>query len=168
MHAEYSVVDDDGQGEKVEHVGEVLPDGRAAVFPNAFRVEAVRLSERARSAKGRTMQSLIDWAHLCHSSRLVVPPDELDSVRIPQLEASQERDGFDAEEPSVDVIPKEEVVCMRRVASYPEDLDEVVELAAWRNECAWGRSEAAVGRNRVVSRQHRRSSHLSRLHCTHP
>lgn len=43
VDAEYPVVDDDREGEEVEHVGEVLPHGRAAVFPHAFRVESVRL-----------------------------------------------------------------------------------------------------------------------------
>lgn len=46
VDAEYPVVDDDREGEEVEHVGKVLPHGRAAVFPHAFRVESVRLSNR--------------------------------------------------------------------------------------------------------------------------
>ena len=68
--------------------------------------------------------------HLCHCATLVVPSDELDAVRIPQFETGQERDGLDAEQASVDVVAEEEVVGMGRVASYPEDLDQVIELAA--------------------------------------
>ena len=43
VHAEDLVVDDDGQGEEVEHVGEVVPDVGVAVFAVAFGVEAVGL-----------------------------------------------------------------------------------------------------------------------------
>lgn len=44
VNAEYPIVDDDGQSEEIEHVGEVRPDGGAAVLPDAFGVEAVCLS----------------------------------------------------------------------------------------------------------------------------
>lgn len=43
MHAEYLVVDNDGEGEEIEHVGEVVPDVRIAVFAVAFGVETVGL-----------------------------------------------------------------------------------------------------------------------------
>lgn len=47
VHAEDTVVDDARQRQVVEHVGEVVPDGRVAVFAAAFCVEAVGLSYAA-------------------------------------------------------------------------------------------------------------------------
>ena len=44
MHAEYPIVNDGAQGEKVKHVGKVGPDVRVAVLAHAFSVEAVRLA----------------------------------------------------------------------------------------------------------------------------
>lgn len=41
MNAEDLVVDDAGEGEVVEHVGEIVPDGRVAVFAATFSVEPV-------------------------------------------------------------------------------------------------------------------------------
>jgi len=41
VYAEDLVIDDDGEGKEVEHVGEVMPYVRIAVFPRAFGVEAI-------------------------------------------------------------------------------------------------------------------------------
>ena len=43
VDAEYGVVDDDREGEEIEHVGEILPDGGCAVFSGTFKVESVCL-----------------------------------------------------------------------------------------------------------------------------
>lgn len=83
MDAEDLVVDDDGQGEEVEHVGEVVPHVGVAVLARAFRVKAVRLR---------------------HAAGLVVAADEVHAVRVAQLQAHEERDGLDREEPAVDVV----------------------------------------------------------------
>lgn len=48
MHAEDLIVDDYTQGEKVKHVGEVVPHVGVAVFPRALRVETVGLGDTAR------------------------------------------------------------------------------------------------------------------------
>jgi hypothetical protein len=66
----------------------------------------------------------------------VIPPDQLNTIRIAQLEAGEERNGLDGEEAPVDVVAQEEVVGVRRVAPYPEDLDEVVKLSAGLREAA--------------------------------
>lgn len=66
VHAEDLVVDDDGEGEEVEHVGEVVPDVGVAVLAGALGVEAVGLG---------------------HASRLVVAADQVHAVRVPELEA---------------------------------------------------------------------------------
>lgn len=81
--------------------------------------------------------------HLRHCPRFVVPSDELDTVRIPQLETRQERDGLDREETSVDVISQEEVIRVRRVPSDSKDLYQVVELPVLRAAriVVWGEGE---------------------------
>lgn len=83
VHAEDLIVDDDAEGEKVEHVGEVVPDVGVAVFAGAFGVEAVGLGDAA---------------------GLVVAADEVDAVWVAEFEADEEGDGFDAEEAAVDVV----------------------------------------------------------------
>lgn len=87
VHAEDLVVDDDRERQEVEHVGEVVPHVGVAVLARAFGVEAVRLR---------------------HAARLVIAADEVDAVRIAQLEADEERDGFDAKKAAVDVVTCEE------------------------------------------------------------
>lgn len=39
------VIDDDAQGQEVEHIGEVVPHVRIPIFPRTLCVEAVRLSD---------------------------------------------------------------------------------------------------------------------------
>jgi len=41
MYAEDLVIDDNAQRQEVEHVGEVVPDIRIAVFPRAFRIKPI-------------------------------------------------------------------------------------------------------------------------------
>ena len=74
VHAENLVVDDDGEGEEVEHVGEVVPDVGVAVFAVAFGVEAVGLGNAA---------------------GLVVAADEVHTGGVAQFKADEERDCFD-------------------------------------------------------------------------
>jgi len=83
VDAEDLVVDDAGEGEVVEHVGEVVPNSSVAVLAAAFRVEAVGLGD---------------------SSRLVVAADEVDAMRVAEFETDQQRDGFDTEEAAIDVV----------------------------------------------------------------
>ena len=74
VHAEYLVVDDDREGEEVEHVGEVVPDVGVAVFAIAFGVEAIGLGDAA---------------------GLVVAADEVHAGGVAQFEADEEGDCFD-------------------------------------------------------------------------
>ena len=64
MDAEYLVVDDHAEGQKVKHVGKVVPDVGVAVLARALGVEAVRLR---------------------HASRLVVSSDQSDAVGVSQF-----------------------------------------------------------------------------------
>lgn len=84
MDAEDLIVDDAGEGQVIEHVGEVMPYCRVAVFARAFGVEAVGLGDAA---------------------RFVVASDEVDALRVAEFEADEEGDCFDAEEAAVDVVP---------------------------------------------------------------
>lgn len=83
MNAKDLIVDHHGQREEVEHIREVMPDVRVAVFPRAFGVEAVGLGDAA---------------------RFVVAADEVDAGWVAQFEADEEGDGFDGEEAAVDVV----------------------------------------------------------------
>ena len=83
MHTEDLVVDDDAEGQEVEHVGEVVPDVCVAVLAVAFRVETVGLG---------------------HAARFVVAADEVHAGWVAELEADEEGDCFDGEEAAVDVV----------------------------------------------------------------
>lgn len=83
VDAEDLVVDDAGEGEVVEHIGEVVPNSSITVLAAALCVETVGLG---------------------NSSRLVVPADEVDAVRIAEFETNQQRDGFDTEEAAINVV----------------------------------------------------------------
>mmetsp|Transcript_48227 Transcript_48227/g.114762 ORF Transcript_48227/g.114762 Transcript_48227/m.114762 type:complete len:205 (+) Transcript_48227:163-777(+) len=72
--AEDGVVDNRGEGEVVEEVGEALPYVRAAVLADALVVEAVDLGDLA---------------------RLVVSAQDRDPVRVPELEEHDEGDALD-------------------------------------------------------------------------
>ena len=43
MYAEYPIIDDNGQCQEVEHIGEVGPNMGRSVFPYAFCIESIRL-----------------------------------------------------------------------------------------------------------------------------
>jgi hypothetical protein len=45
VHAEYTVLDDDGERQKVKHVRKIGPNVRGTIFSYAFRIEAVGLSD---------------------------------------------------------------------------------------------------------------------------
>lgn len=83
VDAEDLVVDDAGEGEVVEHVGEVVPDSSVAILAAAFCVETVGLG---------------------YSSRLVVAADEVDAMRVAELETDEQRDGFDTKEAAINVV----------------------------------------------------------------
>ena len=56
MHAKYVVVNHDGERQEVKHVCEVRPHMRRAVFPHAFRVEAIRLQVREPISSGEGLE----------------------------------------------------------------------------------------------------------------
>ena len=66
MQAEYLIVNEGSERQEVEKVGKVLPDIRVSVFSHAFIVKAIHLSDLP---------------------RLVVASGEVNSRRVPDLEA---------------------------------------------------------------------------------
>lgn len=76
VYAKNLIVDYDRQGEKVEHVCKVVPYIGVPVLARALSVKAVRL---------------------CNAAGLVVAADKMDSMRITQLQAYEERNGLDRE-----------------------------------------------------------------------
>jgi hypothetical protein len=83
VHAEDLVVDHDRQRQVVEHVGEVVPHVSVAVLPATFSIKSVRLRD---------------------SARLVVAADQVDAMRVAELEAYKEGYCLDAKETSVDIV----------------------------------------------------------------
>lgn len=83
VDAEDVVVDDDAEGEEVEHVCEVVPHTRIPVFATALRVESVALR---------------------HAPAFVVPADQVHSRGVSQFQADEEGDGLNREETAVDVV----------------------------------------------------------------
>jgi hypothetical protein len=83
VQAEDLVVDEGGEGQVVEEVGEVLPDVGVAVLAQALVVEAVDLSDLA---------------------GLVVATKNGDALRVSNLESDEESDGLDGIVATVDVV----------------------------------------------------------------
>ena len=83
MHAEYLVVDHNAQGEKIEHVGKIVPNVGVAVFPSALRIKPVRLG---------------------HAAGLVISADEMHTLRVSQFQTHKEGDGLDAEKTTIYII----------------------------------------------------------------
>lgn len=77
------VVDEGGEGKIVEEICEVLPDIGVAVFSEALVVEAVDLG---------------------NLPRLVISPENGDSLRVSDFEGYKQSDGLDRVVASVNVI----------------------------------------------------------------
>lgn len=83
MNAEDLIVDHARKREVVEHIREVMPDSRIAVFARALGIEAIGLR---------------------HAAGFVVAADKVDAGWIAEFEADEEGDSFDAEEAAVNVV----------------------------------------------------------------
>lgn len=83
MNAEYIVVNDYTQGEKIEHVCEVVPHVGIAIFAVAFCVESIGLG---------------------YTAGLMVPTDQVNARRMSKFQTDQEGNCFDTEETTIDVV----------------------------------------------------------------
>jgi len=108
MHAENLIIYNDGEGEVVEHIGEIMPNARIAIFARALSVEAVGL---------------------CYAAGLVVATDEVHAVRVAEFKADEEGNGFYAEEAAVYIVAEEQIVCVGAETADAKDFEHVEELA---------------------------------------
>ena len=92
------------------HLGAVLPHTNGAVFAQTLVIETV---------------------HLGDLTRFVIAAYERDPVRVSHLERQQEQKRFHTVEATVDKVAQEQVVGLGHVASYAEQLFQVVELAVY-------------------------------------
>ena len=108
VQAEDLVVDERGQGQVVEEVGEKLPHVGVAVLAQALVVEAVDLRDLA---------------------GLVVAAQDGDALGVADFERDEQGDRLDGEVAAVHVVAHEEVVGVRVGPADLEELHQVVELA---------------------------------------
>ena len=89
-------VNDGREGEIVEDLRAISPDCDTAVLPQTLVVEAVDLSDL---------------------SALVVPSDQVNTVRVANLQSQQQQEGLHTVEPAVHEISHEEIVCVGNIAT---------------------------------------------------
>lgn len=107
VHAEYFAVDDRRKAEVVEDLRAVPPHGRRSVLAQALIVKAV---------------------DLCDLARLMVAPDQRDSVRIAHLQRQQQQKRLHTIVAAVHEIAHKQVVLLGHIAANLEQLLQVVEL----------------------------------------
>ena len=101
MHAHYPVFDKGSDWQVVEKICKLLPNVGGAVFLNTFIIKSVDLRDTA---------------------RLVISPDQEDTVLVPDLVKDEQGDDFNRVEASVNIVTKEEVVCLWELPSHLEQL----------------------------------------------
>lgn len=69
VNTEDLVVDHNAEGKEIEHVGEVMPHIRVAIFARTFGVETIGLGD---------------------ASRLMISPDQVYAVRVSQFQTDQQ------------------------------------------------------------------------------
>lgn len=108
MQAENLSINEGGEGQIVEQIGEVLPHIRIAVFAQTFVVEAVDLS---------------------NLSRFVVAAQDGDSFAVADLQSDKQRHRFHRVVAAIDVVAHEQVIRVGRASAYPKQFHQVVKLA---------------------------------------
>ena len=109
MHGEYFLVDDCCNRQTIEAIGECLPQ-LDVVPPLALIVESVYAVDRC---------------------ALVVPTQNKEVFWILDLVREKQTYGFERLFASVDIIPKEEVICFRWKASVFKEAEEIVILTMY-------------------------------------
>ena len=83
VDTEDTIVDDTGEREIVEHVGEMVPHGCVAVLSTALGIEAVGLRD---------------------ASRFVVASDQVDPVGVSQFETNEQGYSLYTKKTTIDVV----------------------------------------------------------------
>ena len=96
MNTEDLVIDHSSDSKVVEDLSEGAPHIKRPIFADAFIVETVDFRNEA---------------------RLVVSPQQSDPVFVAHLQGQQHQESFNAVTSSVDVVPKEDIVSIGRIAS---------------------------------------------------
>jgi len=107
VQAEDLPVDERRQRQVVKQIGEVLPDVGVAVLAQTLVVESV---------------------HLCDLARLVVTAQDGDALPVADLQGHQKGHGLHRVVSTVYIVAHEQVVGVRGLSAYPEQLHQVVEL----------------------------------------
>lgn len=107
MQAEYLSINEGGERQIVEQVGEILPHIRIPVFSQTFVVESVNLRDL---------------------SRLVISTEDGDSFAIANLESDEECYSLNRVVSTIDVVAHEQIVCIGRASAYPKQFHQVVKL----------------------------------------
>lgn len=110
VHAQDLRINDGREGKGIEALRAIPPHSRIAVLAETLVVKPV---------------------HLRNLPRFVIAAQQRDVAGILELEAEEEREGFDAVVAAVDKVAEEDVVDVRRAAAdlVGEEVEEVVELA---------------------------------------
>lgn len=95
----YLIVDEGGEGQEVEQVGEEAPNVGISVFSEALVVETVYLGDLP---------------------TLVVPAQDGDALAVSELERNKQGDSFYRIVSTIDVVPHEKIVCVWRVSTDAE------------------------------------------------
>lgn len=81
----------------------------------------------------------------------MVPPQQCDTARIPQLEREEEADAFDGEVAAIDIVAHKKQPVERWRARHGEELEQIVDLAVdVTTHSDWG----LHARDRILLRKH--------------
>lgn len=108
VEAEDLIVDERGEGEVIEEVGEVFPNIRIAIFSKALIVEAV---------------------DLCDLTRFVIATEDRNALRVSDFESNKESDCLYGIVTSINVITHEEIVGIGVWSTNSEKLHQVMKLS---------------------------------------
>mmetsp|Transcript_5811 Transcript_5811/g.22973 ORF Transcript_5811/g.22973 Transcript_5811/m.22973 type:complete len:281 (+) Transcript_5811:959-1801(+) len=107
VHAKYLVIYERRQRKVIEHIRAISPHVDAPVFAQTLVVKPV---------------------HLRDLSTLVIPPNEIHSIRVPHLQRQEQQKRLHAVKPAIDEVPHEQIVCIRAVAADFKQFQQIVKL----------------------------------------